>query len=171
MRWENEGRYDILEYVDFFYYNICPTCKKGHPLDEKNCKDCNEELEIRILGGDLWFDPETGEELVECPFLSKTDEDKYICEIQEAKPQKCEDFPFGDVIYCDKCGFNFVNYFKDVMHPEILLDEYLTWTTSKFTEHLLKEIDSCPKCGEPIAAYHDWAKENCPAVKDLITNT
>lgn len=43
-RWKKEGREDILKYVDIYEFNG------------------------KILGGDLWFDPKTGEEMRKCPF-------------------------------------------------------------------------------------------------------
>ena len=77
-KWEAEGREDILKYVYIF------------------------EFGVKIAGGDLWFDPETNEELTECPFLGKK-KGKFICLIHDTKPTICKDYPFkGDCTVDEK---------------------------------------------------------------------
>lgn len=61
-RWEKEGRDDILD---------CAYLLPG-------------------MGADLWFDPETGDELDYCPFWDKTAE--LQCKIQDTKPEICAEF-------------------------------------------------------------------------------
>lgn len=65
-RWKRQGRTDILRYV---------WVSKG-------------------LGGygDIWIDPETGEDLGYCPFLQKVSQGKYICGIYETRPKICREF-------------------------------------------------------------------------------
>lgn len=65
-RWKHQGRDDILSYT-----YVAPK-----------------------LGGygDLWFDPETEQELDRCPFLSEIDSGKFACVIQETKPKVCREF-------------------------------------------------------------------------------
>jgi Fe-S-cluster containining protein len=65
-RWKKHGRTDILRYVWVF---------KG-------------------LGGygDIWIDPETGDELGYCPFLQRVSPGKYICGIYETRPKICREF-------------------------------------------------------------------------------
>lgn len=65
-RWKHQGRDDILSYAD-----ITPDFSDF---------------------GELWYDPETEEELDRCPFLLKIDFSKFICAIQETKPKACKDF-------------------------------------------------------------------------------
>jgi len=167
--WEKKGYYDILDYVYIFKCKICPSCKTGFPLDAEYCHNGNEILEEYIIGGDLWFDPETGKELSECPFLFKKEDDTYACGIHENKPQRCKDFPQLIATTCEKCELNFVNHFKDEMFPDIPLEEYLKWTIDDFYDKVLSQVDDCPICGETVLKYHPWAEKNCPAVNEIIS--
>ena len=63
-RWELEGRYDILKFVD-----------QGSFLN------------------DIWIDQETGEELGRCPWLKRLPDKKYICRIHQTKPAHCRNYP------------------------------------------------------------------------------
>ena len=68
--WERKGRTDILERIVII------------PL--------GEDLAIY----DIWFDPDTGEELDQCPWLEKIPgTDKYICLIHDVKPRHCREYP------------------------------------------------------------------------------
>lgn len=68
--WEQNGRHDILEWVDIIY-----------------------------LGGeeavyDIWINPKTGDDVARCPWLRKLPkQDKYICRIHDVKPAHCRDYP------------------------------------------------------------------------------
>ncbi|WP_020590041.1 YkgJ family cysteine cluster protein [Desulfobacter curvatus] len=64
-RWQDEKRYDILEWVDSF------------------------------AGlNDVWINPKTQEPVDRCPWLRKLPgKDKYTCRIHETKPRHCRDFP------------------------------------------------------------------------------
>jgi len=167
-RWRKDGRWDLFQYVDIFECKVCPQCNRTAPLKKRYCDACHKRLKRVILGGDLWFDPETGEELNKCPFLRKIrNRDKYKCLIHDAKPERCRDFPRWIATECLKCHLNFVKYFKDRMFPEILLEEYFKWSLDDFYERVLKNVERCPKCGEPIPKFQPWALENCPAVKEI----
>lgn len=71
-RWEENDRSDILEWVDVIY-----------------------------LGGedrvnDIWINPRTGEDATRCPWLRKLPgKDKYICRIQDMKPDHCRKYPLS----------------------------------------------------------------------------
>ena len=68
--WEQEGRHDILEWVD-------PIHVGG---DQYVC--------------DIWISPVTGQDVQRCPWLRKLPkQNKYICRIHETKPEKCRKFP------------------------------------------------------------------------------
>jgi Fe-S-cluster containining protein len=68
-RWENEGRWDILDWVSFL-------------------------LEDDRTLADLWISPRTGEEVTRCPWLRKLPrKDKYICRIHDTKPIHCKKYP------------------------------------------------------------------------------
>lgn len=64
-RWKKEGRNDILSCLSHLGYG-------GYDFY------------------DAWFDSETGEELEDCPFLEKIGRGKYVCKIQETKPEVCK---------------------------------------------------------------------------------
>lgn len=73
-RWRREGRIDILRYV------WSPKMLGGY--------------------GDIWTDPETGEDLDYCPFLRRvagvtTIKGRYRCDIYETRPKVCREF------YCE----------------------------------------------------------------------
>ena len=63
-RWELEGRYDILKFVDQSSF-------------------CN----------DIWINQETGEELGRCPWLKRLPNKQYICRIHDTKPAHCRNYP------------------------------------------------------------------------------
>ena len=65
-RWKQEGRDDILCYVESSINGIY------HAL--------------------IWKSLETGEHLDYCPFLEKAGQDKYVCTIQDTKPRICKEF-------------------------------------------------------------------------------
>ena len=65
-RWKRQGRADILRYA------WVPKGAGGY--------------------GDIWIDPEKGEDLDYCPFLQKVGQGKYICSILETRPKVCRDF-------------------------------------------------------------------------------
>ena len=68
--WENQERWEIIDYVS--------TCKVGD----------------QVLFHDIWIDPETGDEVDECPFLDHhPDTNKYECIIHSVKPKVCRDYP------------------------------------------------------------------------------
>lgn len=68
--WERKGRTDILERIVII------------PLGE----DC------AIY--DVWFDPDTGEEFDQCPWLEKIPgTERYLCLIHDVKPRHCREYP------------------------------------------------------------------------------
>lgn len=53
-----------------------------------------EDLLSRVnLLGWIWVDPETGQMLDPCPFLEQADEQRWICSINDTKPDICRDYP------------------------------------------------------------------------------
>jgi Fe-S-cluster containining protein len=47
-----------------------------------------------VFAYDIWMDPETGEDVSRCPWLRKLPNvDRYICCIQDTKPELCRDYP------------------------------------------------------------------------------
>jgi len=67
--WQNEGREDILEWVD--------------PI----------QLGTHFVY-DIWISPVTGEDVQRCPWLRKLPkQDKYVCRIHDFKPEHCRKYP------------------------------------------------------------------------------
>jgi Fe-S-cluster containining protein len=68
--WEQEGRDDILEWVDLIH-----------------------------VGGDqyvydIWINPDTGDDVKRCPWLRKLpNQDRYTCRIHDVKPSHCRKYP------------------------------------------------------------------------------
>jgi Fe-S-cluster containining protein len=68
-RWEEAGRYDILEWV--------ASIAVG---------------ESYIY--DIWINPKTGEDVPRCPWLRKVrGADRYVCRIHDLKPDHCRRYP------------------------------------------------------------------------------
>jgi Fe-S-cluster containining protein len=69
-RWEKEGRFDILRWVNIF----------------------NPKSDDRF--GDIWIDTKIMDEVNRCPFLRKVrNQNKYRCLIQNTKPWICRQYP------------------------------------------------------------------------------
>ena len=82
LRWEDEGREDILSYANIFYD------KEGEPSS-----------------ADLWVKHD-GEELSRCPFVRK-DRNKttHSCTIYDTRPTICQEYPaFTKNSICDTKG-------------------------------------------------------------------
>jgi Fe-S-cluster containining protein len=68
--WEREWRYDILEWVDPIHFG-----------DDECIYD-------------IWISPITHDDVKRCPWLRKLpNQNKYICRIQDVKPEHCRDYP------------------------------------------------------------------------------
>jgi Fe-S-cluster containining protein len=68
-RWEAAGREDILAWVDRI--EVGDACVY-----------------------DLWIDPETGEDVSQCPWLEQVPgTDRYVCRIHDLKPDHCRKYP------------------------------------------------------------------------------
>ncbi|MBT3191247.1 MAG: hypothetical protein HN341_01700 [Verrucomicrobia bacterium] len=71
LRWDEEGRFDILEWVD--------------PVD------FGDHCEF-----DIWINPRTGDDVSRCPWLRKArGEDRYTCRIHDLKPDLCRNYPLS----------------------------------------------------------------------------
>ena len=47
-----------------------------------------------VRDGEIWIDPNTGEQLTRCPWLRKEDnQNKYTCEIYDDRPDDCRYYP------------------------------------------------------------------------------
>ena len=71
LRWDEEGRFDILEWVD--------------PVD------FGDHCEF-----DIWINPRTGDDVSRCPWLRKArGEDRNTCRIHDLKPDLCRNYPLS----------------------------------------------------------------------------
>ena len=63
--------------------------------DLKRWKELGREDLLAHAGetGWLWLDPETGQRLQRCPFLSRNSESQALCAIHEIKPDICRAYP------------------------------------------------------------------------------
>ncbi|MCF6290043.1 MAG: YkgJ family cysteine cluster protein [Desulfobacterales bacterium] len=71
-RWEENDRADILAWVDVI------SIGEGHQVY------------------DIWVSPTTGDDVARCPWLRKLPgKNKYICRIQDMKPEHCRNYPLS----------------------------------------------------------------------------
>lgn len=81
-RWVWNHRFDILQYCVGWRDDCCLWNE--------------QELMSYLTDGmnyGMWFDSETGEELLICPFLRKTrGKDTFRCLIHDTKPETCRDY-------------------------------------------------------------------------------
>ena len=81
----------------------------------------------------LWFSPQTGEQLTQCPFLEKmpnqhsSEHVKYTCAIYEDRPEDCRDYPSNiSEMVRDECEMIEV---IDLTHPkkaQLILNKLMT---------------------------------------------
>ena len=70
--WEDNDRDDILDWVDAIHLS-----------------------EDQVIY-DIWVSPRTGDDVQRCPWLRKLPkQDKYICRIQDMKPEHCRNYPLS----------------------------------------------------------------------------
>jgi Fe-S-cluster containining protein len=52
------------------------------------------DIDRYVSGGKIWMDPDTGKQLVLCPWLRKLpDQNKYVCDIYDDRPDDCRFYP------------------------------------------------------------------------------
>jgi len=86
LRWFDQGRKDILEYVT-------STTPSGERTTAASLT--REELaRLPTISG--WTDPRTGREILPCPFLHHAPDGKYYCTIHATKSQTCRNFEHED---------------------------------------------------------------------------
>jgi hypothetical protein len=109
-RWEREGRGDILQLAD-----------------------------VMAIGfADLWFNPSSGEELEECPFLRKTGRAEYECTIHDTAPEQCADW------WCILCEDN----------PRLFAGTEVHFGAEHY---VVSDSPGCPECGKKnICRQHEF---------------
>jgi len=81
--------------------DVCATEEDIKLWEEKDRTDILEWVDVILLGEDhcvydIWIRPRTGDDLQRCPWLRKLpNQDKYICRIQDMKPEHCRNYPLS----------------------------------------------------------------------------
>jgi Fe-S-cluster containining protein len=72
---------------------------------------------------ELWFDPVTGQQLSVCPFLTKTEQNLYTCDIYHDRPEDCRFYPVTiDQMVQDECEMLEPRDLKNFTKAQIKLD-------------------------------------------------
>jgi len=87
-RWANENAGFVLQYCQgWTYIEDCWSM-----LFEQKQK-LIEHLTKPLMNCDMWFDPETGEQMLLCPFLRKRrSKNQFECMIHDSEPLMCQDY-------------------------------------------------------------------------------
>lgn len=57
-------------------------------------KNSRPDIHRYVRDGKIWMDPDTGEQLAQCPWLKKLPgQYKYICDIYDDRPNDCKYYP------------------------------------------------------------------------------
>lgn len=62
-------------------------------------EQCNPEIFTYVRNNEIWFDPNSGARLTECPFLELAPKnhhnapDRYTCSIYRYRPEDCRHYP------------------------------------------------------------------------------
>lgn len=78
-------------------YQTCAT-DEDVALWEKNGRDDILGWVDEVVPGiyDIWVSPRTGDDVSRCPWLRKLPrQEKYICRIQNMKPEVCRNYPLS----------------------------------------------------------------------------
>lgn len=109
-RWKKEGRKDILQFAYVMLNSFA----------------------------DLWFDPTTGEELSDCPFLRKLGRAKYECTIHGTAPEQCADW------WCILCEDK----------SELSVGAQIAFGAAYY---VISDSPRCPECGKGnICRLHEF---------------
>jgi len=70
-----------------------------------------------VRNGELWFDPNTGQQIERCPWLrQESGQEKYTCDIYYDRPEDCRHYPVTiDKMIEDECEMLEV---KDLARPK-----------------------------------------------------
>ncbi len=57
-------------------------------------EDHRPDIAEYVRGGEIWFSPATGKQMLRCPWLRKLpNQNKYTCEIYYDRPEECMQYP------------------------------------------------------------------------------
>jgi len=95
----------------------------------------NPDIFQYVKNDEIWFDPDSGERLSTCPFLSiepkktSSQKNKYTCSIYLDRPEDCRHYPsFIDEMITDGCEMIEVIDIKSPVQAQYKLDEIMTVT-------------------------------------------
>ena len=80
-------------------FSICANEEDVQLWDKGRRDDILDWVDsIQIRGGEyvhtIWVDPTTGMDVTKCPWLKRLPfQNKYICQIHDAKPVRCREYP------------------------------------------------------------------------------
>jgi uncharacterized protein len=81
-----------------------------------------------VSKGNIWMEPEGGQQLLRCPFLEKIpDQDKYLCAIYFDRPDDCKHYPVTiSQMIDDECEMIETKDLKDHRLAQQRLDVLMT---------------------------------------------
>ena len=76
-----------------------------------------------VKNDELWFDPKTKKNLSLCPFLNKTENNLYTCDIYQNRPEECRFYPVTiEQMVQDECEMLEPNDLKNTKKAQIKVD-------------------------------------------------
>jgi Fe-S-cluster containining protein len=102
-------------------------------VDIEMWKIFRPQIHQYVIKNKIWFSPETGEQLSQCPFLEKmpnqspSEQVKYTCAIYEDRPEDCRHYP-GSIaeMVRDECEMIEVIDLANPKKAQIKLDELMS---------------------------------------------
>jgi Fe-S-cluster containining protein len=82
-------------------FDVCATEEDIRLWEENDRADILAWVDAIHIGEDhfvydIWINPRTGDDVVRCPWLRKLPgQNKYICRIQDMKPEHCREYPLS----------------------------------------------------------------------------
>ncbi|MGH1471218.1 MAG: YkgJ family cysteine cluster protein [Cellvibrionaceae bacterium] len=75
---------------------------------------------------EIWFDPATGKQIELCPWLRKSPDNKYTCDIYYDRPEDCRHYPVTiEQMINDECEMLEVKDLKNARKAQIDLDQIM----------------------------------------------
>ncbi len=97
------------------------------PEEIRAWEDHRPDIFAFVRGGLIWFDPDTGDRLSYCPFLTKDPgQKKYSCSIYDDRPEDCRLYPSNiDEMVRDECEMLEPSDLADPQKGQKALDELM----------------------------------------------
>ncbi len=79
-----------------------------------------------VRKGEIWFDPVTGKQIELCPWLRKSPDNKYTCDIYYDRPEDCRHYPVTiEQMVNDECEMLEPKDFKTPSEAQKKLDKIM----------------------------------------------